>query len=343
MARHQCTFAVLVLLMSLQIVPAAASNYNSVMYGLEIASVDLSWRVCRAGFQDPHFSSVCPASSTNNPLHVAVTVSATWWAAPGSLGPQGAGQWASDTSHVLLPIEAGSYLARKIGWRADGDGAWTVIPGDSDTQAYAFAVTNATKLSTHGPHHSSLFHVNSRFSFMIELPREGYYDVEFTGCCRWTELANIQQKDYPHRVPWHLSTRIMASVDSFLAPPFSPRLSMPVTEVVLWHSELRAFRLTAAYGGELVSMLDDQDISGRYLEVPVKMSLDSTAYVTTQTQYAAFVREDKNKSIVWFESPEEGRNQFSSSGAHASPALCRAMLLRAFMTRAAPKSAPQPH
>ena len=94
----------------------------------------------------------------------------------------------------------------------------------------------------------------------------------------------------------------------------SPRLSMPITPVLLWNYDRAAFRIFADYGGVLVSLIDDEDIAGRYLETPSKMSLDSSVYVTTDTRHAAYVREDGQKSILWFQAPETGKNQFAASG-----------------------------
>jgi len=193
--------------------PATAAGGASVNYGLELASADISWRVCRAGFSDPMFSGVCPAASDHNPLHVAVTVSAKWWAAPGSIGSSGGpGKWTADANpaqqHVLLPAEVGSVRARRIGWKAAGGGKLTIVApnaaaaGHSSGSAdgYAFAVTHAEKLSTKT--NTSLHHVSTRLSFMVALPHAGEFEVEFSGCCRYPDLANIRQADYPHHVPW---------------------------------------------------------------------------------------------------------------------------------------------
>jgi len=302
---------------------AADADVDKIHYGLELASADVSWRVCRAGFEDPMFPGVCPSSSDHNPLHVAVTVSATWWAAPSSLGPEGPGKWTADADpaqqHVVLPAETGA-LARSIGWKpVAGAGAMTTLVAPNaaaagySTEGYAFAVTHAEQLSTKT--NTSLHHVATRFSFMVALPHAGEFEVEFTGCCRWAELGNIQHENYPHHVPWKISARIAASTDSALASSFSPRLSMPITQVVMWDVARRAFRVHADNGGALISLIDDEDMAGRYLETAEKMSLDSSVYVITNTMYAAYVREDGQKSIVWFASPEMGTNQFSASGA----------------------------
>ena len=317
-------------------IPASLSGGQQVHhYGLELASADVSWQACRSAADpdfDAHFPSVCakqaagasPASRLN-PLHVAVTVSATWWAAPGTLGPNGAGRWTAGAhptqDYLLLPREAGSALERRIAWKAVGDDDWTPVPtctpsSPGCTDAFPFAVTHAQYLSTKT--NASLHHVSTRFSFMVELPRAGEYEVAFTGCCRYVDLANIRQQNYPHQVPWRVAAHIAASTDSALAPSFSPRLAMPITQVVMWHQTRRAFRLMADHGGALVSLLDEEDVSGRYLETPIKLSLDSSAYVTTDTVYSAYVREDKNKSIVWFAAGETGRNQFAAIGAWAS-------------------------
>ena len=117
----------------------------------------------------------------------------------------------------------------------------------------------------------------------------------------------------------HVSARIVASTDSVLAPSFSPRLSMPITQVVMWDLRRTAFRLYADNGGALFSIVDDMDIAGRYLETTDKMSLDSSVYVITNTRYAAYVREDGLKSILWFDAPEMGKHQFSTSGQFRPP------------------------
>ena len=117
----------------------------------------------------------------------------------------------------------------------------------------------------------------------------------------------------------HVSARIVASTDSVLAPSFSPRLSMPITQVVMWDLQRTAFRLYADNGGALFSIVDDMDIAGRYLETTDKMSLDSSVYVITNTRYAAYVREDGLKSILWFDAPEMGKHQFSTSGQFRPP------------------------
>ena len=310
------------LLACLQLLPCADAERS---YGLELASADVSWRVCRAGFTDPRFPGVCDSSSVLNPLRIAVTVSATWWAAPAPFVPQGPALWTVDADppqhYVHLPAEAGTAHARKIGFKAaGGDTAMTLLPPQSVNPSaaagagasYAFAVTHAEKLSTKT--NSSLHHVATRLSFMVELPHAGDFELEFAGCCRWPDLANILQQNYPNKVPWKVSSRIVVSTDSALAPSFSPRVSMPITQVVLWHEYRRAFTISADYGGPLRTLLDDTDISGRYLETAVKMSLDSSVYVTTNTQYSAYVREDGLKSIVWFEAPGGGKNQFAASG-----------------------------
>jgi len=309
------------LLACLQLLPYAEAELS---IGLELAAADVSWRVCRAGFADPRFPGVCGSQSLHNPLHVAVTLSATWWAAPSRLGPDGPGQWAVDADppqqYVHLPAAAGTAHARTISFKAvGGNSAMTQLPPHSVNPAgapdgsYAFAVSHAEKLSTKT--NSSLHHVTSRLSFMVELPHAGEFELQFAGCCRWADLANIQQKNYPHQVPWTVSSRIVVSADSTLAPSFSPRLFMPITPVVLWHDERRALRLSADNGGPLITLLDDTDISGRYRETASKMSLDSSAYVVAGTQYSAYVREDGLKSIVWFDAPGGGKNQFAASGA----------------------------
>ena len=119
----------------------------------------------------------------------------------------------------------------------------------------------------------------------------------------------------------------MVSADSTLAPSFSPRVSMPITQVVLWHGDRRAFTLSAGYGGPLITLLDDTDISGRYLETATRMSLDSSVHVTTSTLYSAYVRDDGLKSIVWFEAPAGGKNQFAASGATPARLCIRASVL----------------
>jgi hypothetical protein len=297
----------------------------AVEYGLELAAADISWRACRAGFTDARFAGVCAASgSALNPLHVAVTVSATWWAAPNSLGPNGPARWRADAdprqAHVLLPAAAaGGSLARSIGWKAVGDSAApTAVPpnaagaGYGNADAYAFAVTHAEQLSTKT--NASLHHVSTRLSFMLELPHAGEFEVAFTGCCRWADLANIRQEGYPNKVPWRVMSTVRVSTDSALAPSFSPRIAMPITQVVLWHPHRTAFSLHADYGGELTTLVDDTDMAGRYLETESKMSLDPNVYVTTDTKYAAYVRDDGGKSIVWFQAPDTGSNQFGASG-----------------------------
>ena len=60
-------------------------------------------------------------------------------------------------------------------------------------------------------------------------------------------------------------------------------------------------------------------MAGRYLETESPMSLDPNVYVTTNTKYAAYVRDDGGKSIVWFQAPETGANQFGASGAALLP------------------------
>ena len=168
---------------------------------------------------------------------------------------------------------------------------------------------------------ASLHHVTSRLSFMVELTHAGEFELHFAGCCRWADLANIQQQNYPHQVPWTVSSRIVVSADSAMAPSFSPRLSMPITPVVLWHDQRRALMLSADNGGPLMTHLDDTDISGRYLETALKMSLDSSVYVVAGTQYSAYVREDGLKSIVWFDAPGGSKNQFAASGRRRRPWL----------------------
>ncbi len=294
--------------------PSASQSVN---YGLELASADVSWRICRTGFNDPMFPDVCPASSARNPLHVAVTVSVTWWAAPSLSGQGGPGQWSTGQRQVLLQVEKGGMLERRIGWKMVGsDDAMTVLAPASGS-AYRFAVTHNEAMSTKT--NASIAFVTTALSFMVNLTREGEYEVAFTGCCRWADLANFEQKNYPHSVPWYVSARIVASIDSALAPSFSPRLSMPITPVVLWDNARLAFRIYADSGHELVSLLDETDISGRYLQTPLRMSLDSTVFVTTDTRYAAYVREDFQKSILWFEAPESGKNLFAASGAIPCP------------------------
>jgi hypothetical protein len=299
----------------------------AVDYGLELASADISWRVCRAGFSDPMFAGVCAGSgSARNPLHVAVTVSATWWAVPDSRAVEGPARWRADPlqKHVLLPRLADSSHARSVGWKVFGAGAPTVVvapnaagAGYSGADAYAFAVTHVEQLSTKT--NSSLHHVLTRLSFMVQLPHAGEFEVAFTGCCRWADLANIRQEGYPNKVPWRIVSTVQASTNSALAPSFSPRLSMPITQVVLWHSTRAAFSLHADNGGRLVTLVDETDMAGRYLETESPMSLDPSVYVTTNTKYAAYVRDDGGKSIVWFQAPETGTNQFGASGAALLP------------------------
>ena len=108
-------------------------------------------------------------------------------------------------------------------------------------------------------------------------------------------------------------------MNSALAQSFSPRLSTPLAQVVLWDSQRAAFRLHADNGGDLKSLLDESDVGGRYLEVENKLSLDSNVHVTTDTKYSAYVREDGLNSILWFEAPSTGTNQFSASGALVTP------------------------
>lgn len=309
--------------LALLILPAP--RVAAVDYGLELASADISWRVCRAGFSDPLFVGVC-AGSARNPLHVAVTVSATWWAVPDSAAVEGPARWRADPlqRHVLLPRLAQSSHERSVGWKAVGAGAPTVVvapnaasAGYSGADAYAFAVTHAEQLSTKT--NSSLRHVLTRLSFMVQLPHAGEFEVAFTGCCRWADLANIRQEGYPNKVPWRVVSTVQASTDSTLAPSFSPRLSMPITQVVLWHSTRAAFSLHADNGGQLVTLVDETDMAGRYLETESPLSLDPNVYVTTKTKYAAYVRDDGGKSIVWFQAPETGANQFGVSGAALLP------------------------
>ena len=247
---------------ALAVLVLPAPHVAAVDYGLELATADISWRVCRAGFADPMFAGVCAGSgSARNPLHVAVTVSATWWAVPDSPAVEGPARWRADQlqKHVLLPRLAESSHARSVGWKAVGDtGAPTVVvapnaagAGYSGADAYAFAVTHVEQLSTKT--NSSLHHVLTRLSFMVQLPHAGEFEVSFTGCCRWADLANIRQEGYPNKVPWRVVSKVQASTDSALAPSFSPRLFMPITQVILWHSTRAAFSLHADNGGQLVS------------------------------------------------------------------------------------------
>ena len=73
------------------------------------------------------------------------------------------------------------------------------------------------------------------------------------------------------------------------------------------HSGRLMARKPARICGPLISLVDDTDISGRYLETATRMSLDSSVHVKISTLYSAYVRDDGPKSIVWFEEPADGK------------------------------------
>ena len=275
---------------------------------------------------------VC-ATDPGNPLHVAVTIHATW-ISPGPASPPGPAEHISadgGMGSVFLDAGVGAER-RRIGHTSSG-GDTTVLPYSDvgGKHGYVFAVSQKTAthygdMVSHADTSDSLWTYDTHLVYSLHLPESGEYEAFFDGCCRWNELLNTPPEDYSKKAGWRIASHIRVSATSN-ALSFSPAIMSNFAQVQLkaqgpsGQPYPRSLVLTGADGAALASLVQGgvggADISGRYTEIGAKLYVDTSVAVRDGGSRAAFLREDAAYSIVWFECPPGGELQFQYNRAYA--------------------------